>query len=354
MDRNALLAPAKPYATLATSIGTLGVYFLSAAASDKVQKQTGERFGKQPDDEFACTLFPLICWPVTSEEQPKPSATTLTPQDVARLTPEEQDAIATIFLAHNKSYTHKTISVSEKKPDGSPITRLTTGAIEYPPQDSERPISYLQRILALRTKELQEHLRKNFADTQKMINSLHTGFSISINDQITKTLSQGAQLQAIAESLTKKWENIRFAIPEPAHATATLPELPPLPLVSLPELFDGLQQQIKQVVLLASTGNEFLVGMNNTQTAIAAAIKESADSSRRWTIAGFIVAALVLGITTFSLWWSWHAAATTARTNKTYLDEVLKSLHSIDQKTTPPPAPVPATAPARPSTTPKK
>ncbi len=327
------------YQVLPTALGEVGVFFVSAKDEEKFLKQVGEALNSQSDEEFAYTLFPLICRPSSQfvEGKYKSPEPVFSSEQIKSLSKEELDEIANIFLNHNRHLYFKTDTITEKRADGGTLVRFEYNEIEHPILDGETKLAYLHRTFVLHIKESTKKLKETFDSMLR--------FSRETNARISEVFSQGAQLRNLIDSSAWAAQAMHHAPKfDAARVKADLPqmpeiELPESPFVAIGEKMDSLSSQMTELIGLSSSSSKYFMEMNETEIQIAGELEKSGELSVHLTKVNIGLGALVLIVAIASLAWSLYTSFTNSRVearllqeNKVALEEIVKTLKSIDQK----------------------
>jgi len=203
------------YRILPTTLGEVGVFFVSLADRESFLKQAGQALDSQSDEEFAHTLFPFICRPSSKfvDGKYKCPEPVFSSDDIRTLSRNELDDIAGVYLDHNKYLYFKTDTISEKVAEGVTCVRHEYTQIEHPIMEGEGKLAYLHRLFILHLKEDEEKLKKTFESSLR--------FSQDTNSGIFKIFSQGQHLKQMIDSFALARKTIS-GVPNPVHATDEL------------------------------------------------------------------------------------------------------------------------------------
>lgn len=304
INRKHVVFVQKPLGSVDSSIGKLAVY----APSHKDTTELGSSCGSSIDScepiEFARRLLTYICYPTEalSEDESKPDSPKLARQDVDRLTEDEVDKIAGLYLEHEEYLYRKLVRETKTDSGDKPVTSASYGEIEHPRNPGESNIQYLHRLHVLQDaafKRQMESLTKSILSGAK--------FSSDLSKKIEGTLSLGESLSRIAKQF--ELGGIRGAVVNPRKHPEPQPEqFPQPPLLERARIdyeaiertrlapFEALQTRLDEIIELNGKSIEFATESNMTQTRIATEIKRSSDTTTalaRWSIFWTVVVLLV-------------------------------------------------------------
>jgi hypothetical protein len=155
------------YKTLNTTLGEIGVFYCTAGDNERFLYSVGNKLDSLTDEDFACTLFPLICRPLSKfvDGKYKSPDPVFTSDEIKSLSQKEMDDIADVFLTKNKYLYFKSDNITEKDPGGGTRVRVEYNQIEHPIRENESKLAYLRRVFILYNKKAKEDIKKTFEST---------------------------------------------------------------------------------------------------------------------------------------------------------------------------------------------
>lgn len=322
------------YACIETSIGELCVFSINVKGQNELRK----KLDTSPEDcdptDFIRNLCVYICFPKDSlkEEKYKPDDPVLTDEDVSKLTEDDLEKIAGIYIENNE-YLFKKLEFKKKKNEkGETVNYGEYNEIEHPRNKNETNISYLYRLSIL---EMQKH-KKQMEDMFKSVSGLGN-FSSKLTDSIKNTLTMG-------DSLRKALESIR---------PINMPELRPIEREPLNidfakierdkeerrlQPFNELSNRLDQLIESSVQASEFMIEANKIQTRIASEIKASGDLTDKHARKNIVLSSIVIALTAIGLSLTAYAFISGNRFNEyqqEYLEnsanEIINSLSDIKE-----------------------
>lgn len=285
------------FACIETNIGELCVFSINAKDQTKLHKNFDTSLVDCPPADFIRNLCVYICFPKYSlkDEKYKPDNPVLTNEDVNKLTEDELEKIAGIYIDNNE-YLFKKLEFKKKKNDkGETVNYGEYNEIERPRIGGETNISYLYRLSVLEI----EKQKKQMQDMFKSVSGLGS-FSSSLTDSIKNTLTMG-------DSLSKAMESIR---------AITTPELRPIERDRFHtnffkidrdkeerrlQPFNELSNRLDQLIESSVQASEFMIEANKIQTRIASEIKASGDLTDKHSRKNILLSGIVIMLTVISL-----------------------------------------------------
>ncbi|MFH1614493.1 MAG: hypothetical protein ABIG61_05360 [Planctomycetota bacterium] len=333
----------KPFAAFDSSIGKLCLITLCAGDQIKLLESLEQSLELCPAEVFVRKLMVYICYPEESldSEGYKPESMILSDDDIEKLSTEEIEKFAEIYIKHEDYLYRKTLTKKRTDEDGKEVIYFENGEIEHPRNDNETFVQYLHRLYVLQEKKMKEQLSKM---TKSIIGTAR--FSAGLSQNIKNTLSMGNSISkalgcigglSAKDSILKSMTDFKTAQPL-ATPKLTRPNIDFGEIVRLSEEnrrapFDDLANRLDQLIEINTQSTEFMVEMNKTQTGIAGEIKASGESASNFSKWNIVFTVLVIVLTGFGLWLTVVDHADTnanSETIKEYVDNVVGKLDNIN------------------------
>lgn len=287
----------KAYACIETSIGELCIFSINVKGQAELHKQLNDSLEDCTPTDFVRTLCVYICFPKDSlkEEEYKPDNPVLTVEDASKLTEEELEKIAGIYIENNE-YLFKKLEFKKKKNEkGETVNYGEYNEIEHPKYEDETNISYLYRLSIL---EREKH-KKQLEDMFKSVSGLGS-FSSKLADSIKNTLTMGDSLSKAMESIRpikmselrpreRESFNLDFAKIERDKEERRL------------QPFNELSNRLDQLIESSVQASKFMIEANKIQTRIASEIKASSDQTDKHARKNILLSWIVIILTAIGL-----------------------------------------------------
>lgn len=315
----------KAYACIQTSLGELCVFGINSKNQTDLQKDLETPIKNCLPADFIRNLCVYICFPKGSlkEEKYKPDNPVLTIENVKKLTEDELEKIAGIYIDNNE-YLFKTLEFKKKKNDKGEIVNYGEyNEIEHPRNEEETNISYLYRLSVLEI----EKRKKRMEDMFKSVSGLGN-FSSALTDSIKNTLTMGDSLSKAMESIRpihmpelrqieREAFNMDFAKIEQAKEERRL------------QPFNGLADRLDQLIESSVQASEFMIEANKIQTSIASEIKASGDLTDKHSRKNIWLSGVVITLTVFGLILTAYALISGNRINEYQQEKLEQSAKEI-------------------------
>ncbi|OUR73082.1 hypothetical protein A9Q78_05615 [Methylophaga sp. 41_12_T18] len=285
------------YACIETSIGELCVFGINVKGQTELHKNLDSSLEDCIPADFIRNLCVYVCFPKDSlkEEKYEPDKPILTNEDVSKLTEDELEKIAGIYIDNNE-YLFKKLEFNKKKNEKGEIVNYGEyNEIEQPRNEEETNISYLYRLSIL---EIEKH-KKQMEDIFKSVSGIGS-FSTNLTDSIKNTLTMG-------DSLSKAMESIR---------PISMPELRPIERepfnIDFAKIerdkeerrlqpFKELSNRLDQLIESSVQASEFMIEANKIQTRVASEIKASGDLTDKHSRKNILLSGIVITLTVIGL-----------------------------------------------------
>jgi hypothetical protein len=370
-EREKKIISYRPIAHFESSIGSLVIFSISYRHNQELLESLGEDLTSCEPMHFMKNLLLYICYPIDAigEEQNKPDDIVLSSDDINRLTEDEIDKIAKLYVEYEPYLYRKSISKTQTGEDGINRVTIDYGDIEHPQEDGESNYRYLHRLYIIKDKkEKAENTRfikstlgaanfsaqlfKNISNTLLMGNSVVKGIEAmrfpyvdhsfaKVVDSISHPLMSGVMTESVElmnglQLRGSPFTNLGASVAQKVKPIAVEPEHMKIDMNSLAKSaaeaewapFEFLADRIDNLTKVSSDSATFLVKMNTTQTAIASEIKASGESASRLSKWNLAIAIVIVFLTIFGLglaWWNQGRDNQDTRAIRSHA-EVLKSL----------------------------
>ena len=185
-----LLKP-EAYACIDTCIGEICIFDINVKSQTELHKKLGASLKEQAPEDFVRNFCLYVCFPKESlkENKYKPDSPVLTDDDVIKLSDEDLENIAGIYIDNNEYLFKKLTFRNKKSEEGETVNYGEYKEIEHAKKENESNTFYLHRLSILEG----EKRKKQFEDMLKSASGL-SGFSSKLTDSIKNTLSWGDSL----------------------------------------------------------------------------------------------------------------------------------------------------------------
>jgi len=287
----------KAYACIETSIGKLCVFGINVKGQTELHKKLDRSLEDWMPADFIRNLCVYVCFPKErlKDNKYKPNKPILTNEDVSKLTEDELEKVASIYIDNNE-YLFKKLEYKEKKNEkGELIKYGEYSEIEHPRNEEETNISYLYRLSILEIEKQKKQMKDMFKSVSGM-----GSFSSNLTDSIKNTLTMGDSLSKVMESIrpinmpkTRPIErdpfNIDFAKIERDKEERRL------------QPFNELSNRLDQLIESSVQASEFMIEANKIQTRIASEIKVSGDLTDKHSRKNILLSGIVIVLTVIGL-----------------------------------------------------
>ena len=313
------------YACIETSIGELCVFSINVKGQTELHKKLDTSLEDCIPADFIRNLCVYVCFPKDSlkEEKYKPDNPVLTVEDVSKLTEDELEKIAGIYIENNEYLFKKPEFKKKKNQKGETVNYREYNEIEHPRNEDETNISYLYRLSILEI----EKRRKQLEDMFKSFSGLGS-FSSKLTDSIKNTLTMGDSLRKAMESIRpikmpelrpKEREsfNIDFAKIERDKEERRL------------QPFNELSNRLDVLIESSVQASKFMIEANEIQTRIASEIKASGDLTDKHARKNIWLSGIVIVLTAIGLFLTTYAFISGNSFNEKQQDNLQNSAKTI-------------------------
>lgn len=285
------------YACINTSIGELCVFSINLKGQTELHKKLDVPLKDCASSDFVRIFCLYVCFPkeALKDHKYKPDSPVLTDKDVIKLSEDDLEEIAGIYIDNNE-YLFKKLEFKKKTNEkGGTVNYGEYNEIEHPREEGESNTSYLYRLSILEGEKHKKQLEGMF----KSVYGLGS-FSSKLTDSIKSNLTWG-------NSLSKAMESIR-----PIHQPHIRPiEHEPLNMDFAKiareneerrlQPFNELSERLDQLIESSVQASEFMIEANKIQTRIAAEIKSSGDVTEWYSRKNILLSGVVIFLTLVSL-----------------------------------------------------
>lgn len=296
----AKLLKQEPFGSFQSSLGKLWVFKNSVKDQSALSEALPRTLDDTTSEDFVRGFTRFVCFPDGSltDGKSKPDAPVLTDSDVNRLTNDDLETFAKIYVENNRYLFTKREYKRKKDAEGKYTVTPYLGDVQHPRSDGESYVEYLYRLSLIEQTERREQGEK--------LRSSFSNFSGGVAESIRNNLAHGDSLRRAMESLRPGLLAHRF------HAE------PVIPSVDLGGInrnaeearrapFDDLARRLDQLVDSSIESSGFMVESNAIQAKVAEELKKSGDSASlfssknlRLSIAIIVLTVISLGITAYS------------------------------------------------------
>ncbi|CAA6805294.1 MAG: Unknown protein [uncultured Sulfurovum sp.] len=192
VDIKKLRTSTKSFTNIQTSIGDLYLFKVRVKEIIGIEKKLGRKLEELESKEFFKRYLPFFVHlkqDLVGEELERPEEYTLKSEDINKLSKDELEEIAKLFIEEHSSF-YKEWKSSSKKEDATPVIYLKEEIDEsLLRQDNESYIEYVYRLVLERHKKDHELARKMFSS-----------FSSGLSSDILKTIGMGESLKSSFDS----------------------------------------------------------------------------------------------------------------------------------------------------------
>lgn len=280
----------KPFANIKTSIGDLYLFEVRIKELIKIEENLGSKLEEIESEEFFRLYLPFFAYlkqDLIGNELERPDEYKLKSEDIDKLTKEELEEIAILFIEKHSSLYKDLTSSSSKKEDGTPVISLkeeiNESLLKYP---NESYIDYVYRLVLERHKKEQEHAKKILAT-----------FSSGLSNDILKTIGLGESIKNSLDSfksIINKTKPISSSLDDRLESIVHDHQMRTVsPFKDLSSKMDLMIDAEKQTV-------SFMDNVYKTQVEIASELKSSSDSANENSKLNIRYTRLIIGLTVFT------------------------------------------------------
>jgi hypothetical protein len=304
-----------------SSFGQLASFELSVKNISDLHDRLGKTMENVTPIEYLHALISVTCHPIDKliENKYAPNNYSLTLNDAEKISNDECNEFARLYLNHNDHLFRKKIEKLEPNKEGKgTVFSIEYGDIEYPQDAGESIIDYIYRLTVIREKEHKKRFEGIFSSYQKAM-----GFSADLEKQIKSTYNMGASLKKTIDDMrtvgTVKpiYDYISKIDFTKINEDATRNRLAP---------FKDLSEKLDKLIELSSDSTEFIIKTNETQTKIAEEIKKSGEDTLKSANKNIKIGLFIIGFTILSL-------AITGLTIYLNIDSSKKQIESLEKQT---------------------
>ena len=332
-----LLAKEKTYGCFDTDIGRLCLFCISSNDQSDLLKDIGGSIEKCDPEKYVRNFVVYTCFPEDQlkEGQYKPDEPILTIEDANKLSTQDLEHIAKLYIEDTEYLYKKSEIIKDNKDNGETISRLAYTDIEHPKEDDETYIKYLHRLCILDRKRLKATMEKAL----KPIIYFNKLFSPTSFESIKNTYLMGDSLSKTIESLNP---------PQLYHETPyeeRIPEIESLSEENGLRPFREISDRLDELIGLSHRSTDYAIQSNETQIEIAGEIKSSGDAANKHSEANIVftktnisltkvvifVSVLGLFITGMSIYLSYLSSNRQEFVYREGIDSIVSSISTIDK-----------------------
>ncbi len=285
------------FACIDTCIGELCIFSINVKGQTELNKKIGASLKECSPSDFLRSFCLYVCFPKESlkDNKYKPENQVLTDDDVNKLSEDDLEKIAGIYIDNNEYLFKKLVFKKKKNEKGETVNYGEYKEIEHPREESESNTSYLHRLSIL---EGEKH-KKQLEDMFKSVSGLG-GFSSKLTDSIKNTLTWGNSLSKAMESI-RPINQPQIRPIEYEHPSIDFAEMARESEKRRLQPFNELSEQLDQLIESSVQASEFMIEANKIQTQIAAEIKTSGDVTERYSKKNILLSGIVIFLTILGL-----------------------------------------------------
>lgn len=339
-----LKASTKPFTNIQTSIGDLYLFEVRIKELISLEEKLGNKLEELGSEEFFRHYLPFFAYlkqDLVGEELERPEEYTLKSEDVNKLSKEELEEIAKLFIKKHSSFYKDWKSSRSKKEDGTYSISLKEEIDEsLLKQDNETYIEHVYRLVLERHKKDQE-------SAKKMLSSFSTGLS----KDILKTMGIGESLKSSFDSI-KNLEDVTKSFS--SSFTSFEPIKPDFPKFDFAEMhreqekrrlapFKDLSSKMDLMIEAEKQTVSFMDETYKTQVQIASELKSSSDSANTNSKLNIIYTRWIIGLTVFSAFitaiafaysvWFDNGSAQLIQTNENIKSSIVETNSKLEKLT---------------------
>ena len=336
----------KPFTNIQTSIGDLYLYEMRVKEIIGIEKNLGSKLEELESEEFFRLYIPFFAYlkqDIDREQLERPEEYNLKSEDVNKLSKDELEEIAKLFIEKHSSLYKDWTSSSSKKEDGTPIISLKEEIDEsLLKQDNETYIEYVHRLILGRHKKDQERAKK-------MLSS----FSAGLSNDILKTMGMGESLKGSFDSYKSISDIAKSFSPKAESFESVESKFPKFDYDFSKQIqdqekrrlapFKDLSSKMDMMIKAENETVSFMDDVYKTQVQIANELKTSSDSANensklnikytRWIIGLTVFSALITAIAfTYSVWFD-NGSAQLIQTNENIKSSIVETNSKLEKLT---------------------
>jgi hypothetical protein len=275
-----------PLGKVESSIGTLYIFSLNFGHQIQLYKDLGRSINKCESEDVIRLLSVFVCYPeaVLDEGVHKPKSIALTREDVEKLSVDDLENIACIYLEGN-DYLFKEGRIKTTKIDMGTGLPIEKGDIAYPKENGESCVKYLHRLFVIQENKETERFKKYGAP--------FSHFSDKLKRSIGESLAFGESLNKSFSSMP----NVEIRPVEPIIRSVDLAEIERSRERQRLKPFKELNERLDRLIETSERSSEFQIETHKVQTLIADELKASGDSAAHYSKDNISLSRLVILLT---------------------------------------------------------
>lgn len=293
----------KPFANIKNSIGDLYLFPIRVKELIGIEEKLGSKLEEFASEKFFRLYLPFFAYlkqDLIGEELERPEEYTLRSDDIEKLSKDELEEIAKLFIDEHSFLYKELKSYSSKKEDGTHKLSLKTEIDEsLLKQDNESYVDYVHRLVLERQKREREYAKKIFSS-----------FSSGLSSDIFKTMAVGESLKSSLDSLKSVGDMAKSFNPKVALFESVKPESIKFDYDFSKHIQDQERQRLAPFKDLSSKMDmmikaeketvSFMDDVYKTQVQIASELKTSSDSANKNSKLNIKYTKLIIGLTVIS------------------------------------------------------
>lgn len=301
----------KPLACLNTGIGELCIFTLRYKDTRELLNRLNAPIDQIDSEVFFKIYLPLFSYlksDLLAPDFERPDEYLLQNDNIEKLTLEELEEIAKIFIEHNSYLYKENKTIQEKKEDGGTVLKIAkSDHIIHPKNKDETAIDYFHRLFVEREKKAKE-------DFLKMSSSFSMGLANDIfktydaGKALTDQISSISKLSDYAKSIIsssfeeKKAVATNFKVLKPQHDFAEdFAKNIRLQEETRLAPFKDLSSKMEAMIDAEKKTVEFMSDVYSTQVEIANELKSSSDSAGAYAKKNVFFTRVIIFLTFISI-----------------------------------------------------
>lgn len=301
LDLNKLKASTKPFASIQTSIGDLYLFEVRVKEIIALEKKLGNKLEEIESEEFFRHYLPFFAYlkqDLVGEELERPEEYTFKGEDANRLSKDEIEEIAKLFIEGNSSLHKDWKSSRTKKEDGTHSITLKEEVDEsLLKHDDESYVEYVYRLV------LEKH-NKDQERAKEMLSS----FSSRLSEDILKTMGVGESLKSSFESLKSVGDITKSLSPSFVSVESVKQNFSEFDFAEMHREqetsrlapFKDLSSKMDMMIKAEKETVSFMDDVYKTQVQIANELKSSSDSANDHSLLNIKYTKLIIWLTVIS------------------------------------------------------
>jgi len=289
---------ADAYAHIETSIGKLVLFDLIVKNNIDMRKELPQPLKKLSSKELFKLYLPYFAYLEKDLQKTKlkrPKDYLLKQEDVDKLSDNELEALAEIFMEYNSYLYEKSETATKHKEDGTLVLNLDKEVDEdLIKRDDETYIDWFYRLILHQDKKEREQMK-----------AFTSSFSSIVSKDMFKTIKMGKSLSNTLKSIKNssylkpsiREHNIDVPVIDFIDIERKKEERRLAPFIELSSKMDAMVKAEQQTVL-------YMEQTNLTQANIDSELKSSSKTTNRISKLNIFLTLVVIGLTVYTIWFS--------------------------------------------------